>query len=135
MSKFFKFWWKFIYIKFEKKINKNAHFLKTNSKKIKTNAFNIRVAHLWFANIDIQFILDPYAVTTYCTSYMTKIFKSITSKLHFIIKKCITNNIDANTIIQKLGNVFLDAQQWLFNLLLISCFLYHYIVHFKHFNS
>jgi hypothetical protein len=35
----------------------------------------------------------------------------ISSELHSIIKKCITNNINANTIIQKLGNVFLNAQQ------------------------
>jgi ribosomal protein S20 len=40
---------------------------------------------------------------------MTKINKSITSELHSIIKKCITNNIDAK--IQKLGNDFLNAQQ------------------------
>jgi hypothetical protein len=59
------------------------------------------VIHLWFANIYIQFILGPYATATYCMSYMTKIDKSIASKLHFIIKKCITNNINANTKIQK----------------------------------
>jgi hypothetical protein len=33
--------------------------------------------HLWFANIDIQFVLDPYVTATYYTSYMTKINKSI----------------------------------------------------------
>jgi hypothetical protein len=42
---------------------------------------------------------------------MTKIDKSITSKLHFIIQKCITNNIDANIKIQKLSSVFINAQQ------------------------
>jgi len=41
--------------------------------------YNIRDVHLWFANINIWIILDPYAVATYCTSYMTKIDKSITS--------------------------------------------------------
>jgi hypothetical protein len=41
---------------------------------IKTYAFNIRVTPLWFANKDIQFILDPYATTSYCTSYMNIIF-------------------------------------------------------------
>jgi hypothetical protein len=66
---------------------------------------------LWFANIDIQYILDPYAIVTYCTSYMTKIDKLITLELHYIIKKRITNNINVNTIIQKLNNVFLNAQQ------------------------
>jgi hypothetical protein len=44
--------------------------------------------------------LDPYVAATYYTTYMTKINKSIISKLHSVIKKCITNNIDANTRIQ-----------------------------------
>ncbi len=83
--------------------------LKQTSKNITTNAFSICATHLWFANIDIQFIINPYATATYCMSYMIKIDKSITSKLHFIIKKYITNNIDANTIIQKLSNVFFNA--------------------------
>jgi len=91
------------------KLAKLHIFLKWTLKNIKTNAFNIHVAHLWFAKIDIQFIFNPYATATYCTSYMTKINKSITSQLHYIIKKCIANNIDANTRIQKLGNVFLNA--------------------------
>jgi len=35
---------------------------------------------LWFANIDIQFILDPYATITYVFSHTTtKTKKSITS--------------------------------------------------------
>jgi hypothetical protein len=42
---------------------------------------------------------------------MTKIDKSITSKLNSIIQKCITNNIDVNIRIQKLENDFLNAQQ------------------------
>ncbi len=61
------------------KLTKLHIFLKWTPKNIKTNAFNIHVAHLWFAKIDIQFIFNPYATATYCTSYMTKINKSITS--------------------------------------------------------
>jgi hypothetical protein len=49
-------------------------FLKRKPNDIKTNAFNIRVAPLWFANMDTQFVLDPYAAATHCTSYMTKIY-------------------------------------------------------------
>ncbi len=40
-----------------------------------------------------------------------KIDKLMTSKLHLSLKKCIANNIDVNTIIQKLCNAFLNAQQ------------------------
>ncbi len=50
-------------------------FLKRTPKNVKTNAFSIHV-HLWFANINTQFLLDPYAIATYYTSYMTKIDKS-----------------------------------------------------------
>jgi hypothetical protein len=60
-------------------------------------------------NSNIQFTLDPYVAATYYTSYMIKIDKSITSKLHSTIQKCITNNLNANTRIQKLGNVFFNA--------------------------
>jgi hypothetical protein len=59
---------------------------------------------------------------------MTKIDKSITSKLHSIIKKCITNNINTNTKIQNLSNVFLNAQQMVALLVVYFVFslpLYH----------
>jgi hypothetical protein len=54
-------------------------FLKWTPINIKISAFNTCVTHLWFANTNIQFILNPYTTTTYCTSYVTKIDKSITS--------------------------------------------------------
>jgi hypothetical protein len=47
---------------------------------------------------------------------MTKIDKLIIAKIHFIIKKCIVNNIDANTKIIKLGDVFLNAQKMVIQL-------------------
>jgi hypothetical protein len=60
----------------------------------------------------MQYILDPYRATTYYTLYIKYIYKSITSKLHSIIKNCIVNNINAYTKIQKLGNAsFFNAQQ------------------------
>ncbi len=102
--------------------------LKQTPKNIKTKTFNICVTHLWFTNINIQFILDPCVAITYYTSYMTKIDKSITSKLYSIIKICIANNIGANKIIQKLGNVFLNAEQMIVQLVAYLVFflpLYH----------
>jgi hypothetical protein len=76
------------YIKFEKQINKVADFLKWTPKNITINAFSTYVVHLWFAYTNIQFILDPYVVATYYTSYMIKINESIISKLYSIIHKC-----------------------------------------------
>jgi hypothetical protein len=59
---------------------------------------------------------------------MTKIGKSITLDLHFIIKKCIANNIDANLKIQNLNNAFINAQQMVIQLatyFMFSLPLYH----------
>jgi hypothetical protein len=54
---------------------KPKKILKRTPSNIKINAFSIRVTPLWFANTNIQFIIDPYAITSYCRSYITKIDK------------------------------------------------------------
>jgi hypothetical protein len=84
-------------------------FLARTVNNIRTNAFNKDIANLWYANTDIQFILDPYAAATYCTSYITKVDKSITTELKSILQKCIAEKTDANLRILKLGNAFLNA--------------------------
>ena len=93
---------------------------------------------MWFANTDIQFILDPYAAATYCTSYMTKVDKSMTTELKSILQNCITNKTDANIRILKLGNVFLNAQQMSAQLaiyLILSIPLYHCSCSFAFINT
>jgi hypothetical protein len=97
---------------------------------IKINDFIIHV-HLQFPNIKIKLNLYLYTSTTYYTSYMIKLNKLKTLKLHDIIQKCIETKINE---IQTLGNIFLMLNKWLL-ILLTSCFLYHSIVHFEHFNS
>ena len=92
-------------------LNRPQIFLNRGLDDIRTNAFNKNISHMWFANTDIQFILDPYAAATYCTSYMTKVDKSMTTELKSILQNCITNKTDANIRILKLGNAFLNAQQ------------------------
>ena len=44
-----------------------------------TNSFSRHIPKLWNANTDSQFILDSYATATYCTSYMKKFDKTMTS--------------------------------------------------------
>jgi hypothetical protein len=52
---------------------------------------------------------------------MTKINKSITSKLYSIIQKCIANNLNANIIIQKLGNIFFQHSTNGYSTCFLSC--------------
>ncbi len=74
-------------------------------KNIKTNVYAIKVAMLWETYTNIQFILDPFATTSYYTSYLPKINIIITTKFQTIIKKCENENVDANLRVRKLGNV------------------------------
>lgn len=113
-------------------------FLKRKPVDIKTNAFGINVAPIWFANTDAQFVLDPYAAASYCTSYMTKIDKTISKELYKIIQHCIAEKTEANIRIQKLGNAFLNAQQMSAQLaayLVLSLPLHHASRSFKFINT
>jgi hypothetical protein len=59
-------------------IQKPTLLLKCNPNDISRNAFNIHAWFLWETNIDAHFILNPYIVATYCTSYLTKVDKYVT---------------------------------------------------------
>jgi len=93
------------------KLKKPTIFLQKSCKDIWTNPFGIHVGNLWQANTHVQFILDPYATVSYCTSYWTKINKTITKELKAIIIHCNENIIEANTHIWKMGNTILNVQQ------------------------
>jgi hypothetical protein len=57
----------------KRKLTKLHFQKKLTPTNIKTNAFSIHVnIHLWFANTNIQIILNPYAITRYYTTYMEK---------------------------------------------------------------
>jgi hypothetical protein len=103
-------------------LTKPILFLKRQVKDIKTNAYAIKVVALWEVNPNIQFILDQYVVASFCTSYLTKIDKTITNEFQTIIKKCKNENVDANLRVRKLGNVFLNV--CLINIFYICIFTY-----------
>ncbi len=50
--------------------------------------FNIHARPMWEANIDAQYVLDPYFVVGYCIFYLTKINKSITQEMQSMLSKC-----------------------------------------------
>jgi hypothetical protein len=86
-------------------------FFKCNPKDIRTNVFDKHTKPSWEANIDAQFILDPYAAKSYYTSYLTKVNKIVDQKMHSILNKCKHEQTQASKCIKKLGNAFLNAQQ------------------------
>ena len=53
-------------------IKRPTIFLKRNMTELRINAHNEIILHLWKANMDIQYILDPYACVVYVVSYIGK---------------------------------------------------------------
>jgi len=88
------------------KLQKPIIFLKWNLMDIHTNSYGKFVGKLWQANINAQFILDPYAIASYCTSYLIKIDKNVTQELQTIFQKCKEEKIVTFQRIQQMGNAF-----------------------------
>ena len=47
--------------------------LKRSPAEIRINCYNPHLLKAWQANMDIQFVLDPYACTVYILTYITKV--------------------------------------------------------------
>jgi len=58
--------------------------------------------------VDVS-ILDPYVVTSYCTSYLTKVDKNVTQELHTMLEKCNTKKTKAFQCIWQMANFFVNA--------------------------
>ena len=66
---------------------------------------------MWKVNTDVQYVLNAYVAASYCTLYMTKIDKSMTSAFRKIRKEHERSRIDAIQMIRTLGNTLLNLQQ------------------------
>ena len=55
----------------------NVVVLKREPKDCNVNNYNAHVLKAWQANMDIQYVLNPYACVMYVASYMTKTEKSM----------------------------------------------------------
>jgi hypothetical protein len=67
--------------------------------------------NLWNANTYAQFVLNTYVASSYCSSYMNKVEKSMTNAFRRIHKDHEKRKIDAMQMIRTLENTFLNFQQ------------------------
>ena len=70
--------------------------MKRDVSEVYVNNYNPDMLRAWDANMDLQFCLDPYAVITYITDYLTKDDSGMTEVLKAAIKasKDCTNDFD-----------------------------------------
>jgi hypothetical protein len=60
---------------------------KTKPSHIWNNSFAKDMPNLWNANTDAQYVLNAYVAASYCSSYMTKVDKSMTNAFRRIHKE------------------------------------------------
>ena len=73
------------------------------------NTYNPDIIRVWRANMDLQYILDPYACVMYIASYMLKSEKSMGELLKQVSKECDGEQI--RTQLRRLGSVFLNHRE------------------------
>ena len=76
-----------------------------------TNSFARDIPEIWLANTDSHFVLNSYAAASYCSSYMTKLDRSMTSAFKKICREHEKSKINAIEMIRTLGNTLLNLQQ------------------------
>ena len=90
-------------------LKRDTLFLKRQPSEIRINIYNTNLLKAWQANMDIQYVLDPYACATYILSYITKGQRGMSKLLEKASEEAKSGNKDITNRIRHIGNKFLNA--------------------------
>ena len=90
-------------------LNSTKVFLERKPQDIRVNLYNEDVLKGWQANIDIQFILDPYACAMYIVLYISKSQRGMSSLMHAATKEARKGNLDIKRQVRHIGNAFSNS--------------------------
>ena len=83
--------------------------LKRSPSEIRISCYNPHLLKAWQANMDIQFVLDPYACDVYILSYITKGQRGISKLLRKACEEAKEGNKNIVSKVRHIGNKFLNA--------------------------
>ena len=84
-------------------------FLKRRPAEIRVNLYNEDLLRAWNANMDLQFVLDPYACAMYIVSYISKSQRGMSALLDRACKEARQGNMDIKKQVRHIGNKFLNS--------------------------
>jgi hypothetical protein len=104
-------------------------FLKREVNASRINNYNLTLLKAWRANMDIQFILDPYACAMYIVSYIAKSQRGMSNLMFNATKEAREGNNELRRQVQIIGNEFLNnvevsGQETVYNVLQIPMFMF-----------
>jgi hypothetical protein len=87
----------------------NTLLLKRSPAEIRINCYNPNLLRAWKANMDIQYVLDPYACAIYILSYITKGQRGMSKLLRKACEEAKEGNKNIVNKVRHIGNKFLNA--------------------------
>ena len=90
-------------------LKRDTLFLKRAPSEIRINSYNTNLLKAWQANMDIQYVLDPYACATYILSYITKGQRGMSRLLEKASEEAKSGSNDITNRVRHIGNKFLNA--------------------------
>ena len=92
-------------------IKKKKVFLKRNLREIFINNYMNQLVHVWKANHDIQYVLDPYSCVIYICDYLMKNNKGMSMLLENAAKEARKGNMNLKQSVRHIGNKFLNCSE------------------------
>ncbi|CAF4643347.1 unnamed protein product, partial [Rotaria sp. Silwood2] len=92
-------------------LKKPKVFLKRAPNEIRINAYNPMIMSLHKANMDIQFILDPYACSMYCVDYISKSENGMPKLLREALNELKKGNNTVRERLRVIANKFLNSSE------------------------
>jgi nucleoside-triphosphatase THEP1 len=104
-------------------------FLRRSTNATFVNAYNTKLLRAWRANIDIQFILDPFACAKYCVSYISKTNGGMSKLMRKVCEEVKQGHLSLKEKLRKFVNVFMNSSEisaqeaayWVLSLPLTTC--------------
>ena len=90
-------------------LKRSTLLLKRSPSEIRINCHNPYLLKAWRANMDIQFVLDPYACAVYILSYITKGQIGMSKLLRKACEEAKEGNKNIVNSVRHIGNKFLNA--------------------------
>ena len=86
-------------------LNAPKVFFKRKPNEMRINLFNGKIL-AWKANLDIQFVLEPYGCASYIVGYISKSQRGMSAQLDAAAKEAREGNFDLKKQVRHIGNVF-----------------------------
>ncbi|XP_011313417.1 uncharacterized protein [Fopius arisanus] len=90
-------------------LDKDKLFIKRQTCDVTINNYNTTILNILEANMDIQFVLDPYACAQYIINYISKIDVGMSRLLREAVKDLKHGNRPLRKKLRRYGNIFING--------------------------